>query len=147
MNSKKYFYQKLLKFSFILAISLSIILMIVRIYNSISLVEPLQLITTGADDEGLLGLWQTVNGLLNYSSHLLYPYDNIDNKHLHTIFIYNWFFYKLYAQLIIWIQSLFSLNDFWLPTLARIITLSFALISTLLNNLPTMKPCTKSILS
>ena len=34
-------------------------------------------------------------------------------------------------QTYFWIQSLFSLNDFWLPTLARIITLSFALISTL----------------
>ena len=66
--------QKILFFSFLMLILACAILMIARIYNSISLTEPLQLITTGAAEQQLIAIWQTKTDLFSYSNHFKYPY-------------------------------------------------------------------------
>ena len=88
MTDKKKFMKKILFVTFSATIFLSILLMAVRIFNSISLTQPYQVITTGADHEILTAIWQSVNGLFSYSNHLKQPYNFLVDNHHHAMFIF-----------------------------------------------------------
>ena len=95
--------------------SLCIVLMAARAFYAISFHTPLQLMTSGAEYESLYVIWKYINGLTVYADHTQIPYAGS---------FYNWVYYFFYGEVTGLIIKSFSLNDAWLPTIARLITVT-----------------------
>jgi len=89
-------------------------LLATRGYYAISLVEPLQGQTRGAEYESLFPIWKEIQGLSLYTDLTEIPY---------TGTYYNWLYYISYASVSELFLSLLSLGDAWIPTVTRITTL------------------------
>jgi hypothetical protein len=98
--------------------TLCIALLGLRIANTISLDEPLHLITSGAEWESLFAIWKAINGQEVYTDRLQIPY--------HAV-VYNWLFYEAYAWFTGILLGLLSLSDPWLPTIGRLFTVLAAM--------------------
>lgn len=91
----------------------------VRIYHTISISEPLQLMTSGDEVASIFAIWKALNGLDIYTDRFQPPY---------ALAAYNWLFYSSSALWSgIWMKAL-GLGDAWIPTLARSWTLAGAAI-------------------
>lgn len=88
-------------------------LLALRIYHSISFVEPLLSQTSGAEQESLFAVWKAIKGLPVYADPLAIPY-------AHSSF--NWLFYAMYGGIAGWVLAAFHLADEWVPTIGRLIT-------------------------
>jgi hypothetical protein len=88
-----------------------------RIAHNISLRAPLQLVTSGAEEEALFSIWSFAHGQTVYTNPLVIPY---------TASYFNWLFYALYASFSSVALQLLHLDDAWLPTISRLVTLSLA---------------------
>jgi len=95
--------------------SLCVFLMVVRGYYAISFFAPLQLVTSGAEYESLYVVWKYINGLTVYADHTKIPFAGT---------FYNWLYYSLYGEVTGGILEIFSLDDAWLPTITRLITIT-----------------------
>lgn len=98
-----------------IAVTACVILFVLRIMSAISFTEPLQLTTSGSEEESLFGIWKVVHGESLYNDRLKIPYAAI---------VYNWLFYYSYGAAVGIASSILSLGDEWLPTLARTFTLA-----------------------
>jgi hypothetical protein len=98
--------------------SLCLLLMAIRAYFSISFHIPLQLMTSGAEYESLFAIWKHVNELTVYADHTRIPFAGS---------FYNWLYYYFYGEATGIILKLFSLDDAWLPTITRLITITGAI--------------------
>ncbi len=96
-----------------------LILFISLILANISFVTPLQLATTGFEEESIFAIWKYINNLEVYSDQYKIPF---------AASYFNWFFYFTYGELTGTIQSVFSLTDEWIPTITRVLTITFSLI-------------------
>ncbi|MDA1024286.1 MAG: hypothetical protein O2817_13245, partial [Proteobacteria bacterium] len=92
---------------------LGIVLMVIRGLYALSFIEPLQLLTSGAEYESLYAIWKHVHGLTVYADHTRIPFAGS---------FYNWFYYVFYGEITKAVLSVLSLNDAWLPTITRLIT-------------------------
>ncbi|GAB6052607.1 hypothetical protein JCM17960_14270 [Magnetospira thiophila] len=92
-----------------------LLLMGLRIDSSFSTREPLQLITSGWEQQPLYDIWRAVKGMPLYTDVTRIPY---------AIAFYNWGFYAFYGELTALGLRLLDLGDAWLPTVARFITLA-----------------------
>jgi len=103
--------------------ALSLILLALRIGGALSFSVPLQVITSGWEQESLVALWEWVYGGAIYVSPFDVPY---------RWSVYNWLFYVSYGTGIeIFINSL-SLSDAWIPTIGRILTFAAVVIGVVL---------------
>jgi len=93
---------------------LGLILFVLRLADVISFAEPLQISTSGFEEESLIAIWNLNNDLPLYVSRFEFPY---------RWAIYNWLFYNSYASFVSIAQASFGLSDAWLPTITRILTL------------------------
>ena len=93
---------------------LCVLLMAVRSYYSISFHLPLQLMTSGAEYESLYAVWKYINGLTVYANHNRIPFAGS---------FYNWFYYFFYGEITGAILDVLMLDDAWLPTITRLITI------------------------
>jgi len=93
---------------------LGFILFALRLADVISLTEPLQVSTSGFEEESLIAIWNLNNDLPLYVSRFEFPY---------RWAIYNWLFYNSYASIVSIAQAALGLSDAWLPTITRILTL------------------------
>ncbi|NQU60689.1 MAG: hypothetical protein HQ512_06135 [Rhodospirillales bacterium] len=116
-------FQTLAVFSAI-SVLLSVALMAARIATAVSFSEPLQLTTSGWEQETLYPIWKALNG------HVVYP-DPYKIPFAATF--YNWLFIEAYAVFSGAVLSIFSLADAWLPTAGRFLTLGFLFIGTALS--------------
>jgi len=98
---------------------IGVLLMLVRIWNAFSLSEPLQLTTSGYEEESLYAMWKYLKGLKIYADRHSIPYAQS---------FFNWLFYQSYGFFISTFISLFSLSLGWIPTIGRFLTLVGALI-------------------
>lgn len=94
----------------LIAAGFAVLLASIRISNSFSMDEPLQLITSGAEWESIFALWKVLQEDALYNDRLLFPYYAV---------VYNWLYYFSYAAFADAIMDLFSLADPWLPSIAR----------------------------
>lgn len=94
-------------------------LLIIRLTNAISFIQPLHVQTGGAEDTSFIGMWFIKNGIYNYNHYLKFNAD-LDNSNIFSLFHYNWLFYYINAYIIKIIQFLFNLDDLWIPTIVRL---------------------------
>jgi len=93
---------------------LCLTLFAVRFSSAISLTEPLQLHTTGDEFTNIFYVWKYTQGQPIYNDPYESPY---------SLFVYNRLFpavYGTFSKAIMWV---FSLEDAWLPTVSRLLTL------------------------
>lgn len=86
----------------------------VRLFGSASLSQPLQLVTSGWEQQTLFDIWRYVQGLDLYVDATRIPYYSA---------FYNWLFYAVYGT---WTQTglqALGLSEDWLPTVGRSLTL------------------------
>ena len=106
-----------------LCVGISLALMAARADFAISFSEPLLTVTSGAPYETDFSLWKYVNGIPVYTDLYAIPFSGS---------WYNWLFYAGYGEIFNAARSLFSLEDAWLPTVARLVSLTSALAGALL---------------
>lgn len=98
----------------IASVAAGILLVAVRAYYAISVDEPLQLYTSGAEHESLLSIWKEIRGQLVYADPHDIPF---------AASYYNWLYYWIYGALAGFSLDMLGLADPWLPTVTRAIML------------------------
>lgn len=101
--------------SALLGAALCLVLFALRAASSISVVEPLQLHTTGDEFTNYFNIWKAMNGQAVYSDRFQAPF---------SVAVYNWLFYYAYATVARGVLAVLGLSDAWLPTVGRFITLA-----------------------
>jgi len=92
-----------------------IVLLAVRMYYAISFGEPLQTVTSGAEEESLFSIWKQIQGLPVYADPHRIPF---------AASYYNWLFFQTYGWITGFVLQALGLGDSWLPTVTRLITFS-----------------------
>tara|TARA_A100001011_G_scaffold242683_1_gene250681 strand:+ start:2109 stop:3620 length:1512 start_codon:yes stop_codon:yes gene_type:complete len=124
--NKKNFYLNL---SFLILFLSILILFILRASGTFSFISPMHVITGGAEDSGLLAVWLIKNGQHSFDHFKEFSFLGFEKTELHSVFHYNWLLYYLRSFFVIIFQKLFFLNDLWIPTLIRLLTLIFSFLS------------------
>jgi hypothetical protein len=106
--------MRLISSTALMCAAVSVILLGLRVDGAISFAEPLQVITSGWEQESLIALWERLHGGAIYVSHFDIPY---------RWSIYNWLFYVAYGAGIEAVVGLLALSDAWIPTVGRLLTL------------------------
>lgn len=115
------FPQQILSVIAIFATTACILLFVLRTSSAISFVEPLQLTTSGSEEESLFGVWKVTQEDTLYVDRLKIPYAAI---------VYNWLFYYSYGYVAGFTNSILELGDPWLPTIGRLFTFLGACVAT-----------------
>jgi hypothetical protein len=112
--------RKIVEVSLFLAAGASLILFLVRIYYAFSFVTPYMLSTTGYEWESMLSIWNFIHHQAVYTDPHRIPF---------TVSYYNWGYYYFYGSITQVCLHLLHLNDIWIPTVGRFISLGFTLIA------------------
>lgn len=96
-----------------------------RLMSNVSLFEPLQLQTSGFEQESLYAIWKYINSrdVYTFTTEIPYTFSN-----------FNWLYYVFYGALTGIILDLMGLADTWLPTVTRSITILGAAIGAFVAN-------------
>jgi hypothetical protein len=94
--------------------ALCLVLLAVRSYFAISFSEPMQVHTTGDEFSQFYAIWRQIQGLPVYTDRFSPPY---------YFAIYNWLFYESYGAFTGIVLDILSLEDAWVPTVARFFSL------------------------
>jgi len=105
----------------IVGAALCLVLLGLRMTSAVSFVEPLQLVTSGAEYESLFGVWKQTQGTPVYNDRFNSPFNGV---------MYNWALYKVYGTVTGAVLKLFSLSDAWLPTVGRMFSFLAVLVGT-----------------
>jgi hypothetical protein len=100
----------------LLAVAAALALLLVRALSAISLSEPLLVVTSGAEEEGVLGVLRAMTGA-TYGDPSRIPFNAS---------YYNWLFFGVFATGIGALQAAFGLDLAWVPTLGRVLALAGA---------------------
>ena len=100
------------------ASGMCLLLFSLRVYGAISFREPLQVTTSGVEADALFSIWKCTHQQTVFTSPFNVPY---------TASTYNWLFYYFYGVSARVIMAIGHLNDPWLPTVCRLITLMLAI--------------------
>ncbi|MAH83986.1 MAG: hypothetical protein CBB68_06430 [Rhodospirillaceae bacterium TMED8] len=114
---------RFLYFTALLSLLACLALLSTRGYHAISLAEPMQGQTRGAEYESLFPIWKVTQGHALYTQITQIPY---------TGTYYNWLYYSFYAGISFLVQAGLSLGDTWLPTITRITTLVGSITGTVI---------------
>ena len=98
-----------------LACLAALALFVVRFFNNTSFGEPLQIGTSGAEEESLYAIWKFLNSEPVYLDFHSMPY---------AASYFNWLFYAFYGGLVGVVLHFFSLPDDWIPQIGRLVTLA-----------------------
>jgi hypothetical protein len=110
--------QRLVEIVFIASALACVALAGARVVANLSLHAPLQLVTSGAEQEALDSIWRFAHGQPVYTDPRKIPY---------TLSCFNELFYATYGAVAGGTLRLFHLDDAWLPTVCRFLTLAIAL--------------------
>jgi hypothetical protein len=105
--------MRILTLSSLICAALCVVLFLVRMGSAISFSEPLQVVTSGWEQENFLALWRFKEDAAIYTSRFDVPF---------AWAIYNWLYYVAYGSFVSASSEIFSLGDAWIPTLARLLT-------------------------
>ena len=96
-------------------------LFLIRLFSNVSVFEPLQLQTSGFEQESLFAIWKYINGrdVYTFTTNIPYTFSN-----------FNWLYYVFYGSLTGLVMDVMGLADPWLPTVSRMVTVLGALIGT-----------------
>lgn len=90
-----------------------------RIFLTISFRHPLQILTSGLEEEALFSIWKVVRHQEVYSDPFSIPF---------SASYFNWLFYSVYGSTTALVLKVLSLADEWIPTITHTISLAFALL-------------------
>jgi hypothetical protein len=93
---------------------LSLSLMMVRVLTVISFAEPRHVVTSGFEEESLLAIWKYLHGMAIYQDPHQLPF---------TASYFNWLFYQIYGAWTAFFINVFHLEESWIPTVTRCLTL------------------------
>ena len=99
-----------------------LLLMAIRVVSAVSLAEPLHVVTSGWEQESLYALWKFIHDGTVYADPYRVPF---------AASVYNWLFYEVYGGIIDLALRALALDEAWIPTLARLITLAATLAGTI----------------
>ncbi|MBF0153967.1 MAG: hypothetical protein HQL64_09540 [Magnetococcales bacterium] len=94
--------------------ALDVILMVLRINGAISLDVPLQLATSGCEEESLYALWKYHIGEPVFGDPTRIPF---------AASYFNWLFYVIYGEIGSLAQKILGFGELWFPTVWHLITL------------------------
>lgn len=106
--------------SVVLAAAACIVLLLVRIYYAISFVTPYMLATTGYEWESIFSILNFVHRQAVYTDPHSIPF---------SVSYYNWAYYFFYGSITNVCLHLLHLDDIWIPTIGRLISLVFMFIT------------------
>ncbi len=89
---------------------LAVMLCLIRVYNSVSFAEPLQLMTSGDEVSSVFAIWKAKQWMVVYTDRFQPPFNLAD---------FNWLFYQANAVWAGFWLNVLGLDDAWLPTLTR----------------------------
>jgi hypothetical protein len=112
--------RKIAEFSLFTAAGATFALFLVRIYYAISFTTPYMLSTTGYEWESMLSIWNFIHHQAIYTDPHRIPF---------TVSYYNWGYYWFYGSITQACLHLLHLDDIWIPTIGRLISLAFTLIA------------------
>ena len=75
----------------LISASVCVLLMLIRVWHAFSFFEPLQLTTSGWEEEDLYAMWKYLKGMGIYTDRYSVPY---------AASVYNWLFYQSYGFII-----------------------------------------------
>ena len=101
-----------------------LILLLLRAYQVISFNEIHHVVTSGFEEESLFAMWKYLHGIPIYSDPHQIPF---------AASYFNWLFYSLYGSFISATVNLFGLDEAWIPTIGRCITLCVVAIGFCVN--------------
>jgi hypothetical protein len=81
-------FNKQLNIAFKLLFAICLSLLSLRLFNTISFLEPLHVQTGGAEDTSFIGIWLIKNGVLGYDHFSKFSVD-IENPNIFSLFHYN----------------------------------------------------------
>lgn len=112
--------RKTAEASLLLAATACLGLWLVRIYCAISFVTPYMLPTTGCEEESLFSIWKFSQHQAVYADPYRIPF---------AVSYFNWGYYYFYGSITsVWLH-LFHLDAIWIPTIGRLITVAFTLLT------------------
>lgn len=112
--------RKTAKLSLLLAATACLALWLVRIYCAISFATPYMLPTTGCEDESLFSIWKFSQHQAIYADPHRIPF---------AVSYFNWGYYYFYGSITSFWLNLLHLDALWIPTIGRLITVAFTLIT------------------
>lgn len=100
-----------------------IALFLMRMFANVSLIEPLQLQTSGFEQESLFSIWKYINDkdVYTFTTDIPFTFSN-----------FNWLYYVFYGSITGLMLDVLHLGDPWLPTVTRMLTVIGAVIGTLI---------------
>ena len=112
--------SKLAEVSLFLAAAACLILFLVRVYYAISFVTPSMLATTGDEWECLFPVWKFTQHQAIYTDPHRIPF---------AVSLYNWGFYFFYGLITDALLHLLRLDDIWISTIGRLISVVFTFMA------------------
>ncbi len=109
---------------FLLGSASGLLLLLLRAMQVISFNEAHHVVTSGFEEESLFAMWKVLHNLPIYTDPHQIPF---------SASYFNWLFYGIYGSLITLVMNTFGLEDVWLPTVGRSITLLIVLMGFLVN--------------
>jgi hypothetical protein len=112
--------RKFAQISLLLAACACLVFWLLRVGHAISFVTPYMIVTTGGEEVALFPIWKFVQHQAVYADphQIPFAYSN-----------YNWGFYFLYGWIARAFLHLLSLDAIWIPTIGRIVSIFFALLT------------------
>jgi len=112
--------QNIAQVSLVLAAGACLVLWFVRIYCAISFTRTYMMVTTGCEEESLFAIWRFVHGQAVYADPNQIPF---------AASYFNWGYYGFYGSITKFWLNLLHLDSVWIPTIGRLVSLLFTLIS------------------
>ncbi len=94
-------------------------LLIMRILTVFSFSMPRHVVTSGFEEESLFAIWKYVHGLAIYQDPHQIPF---------AASYFNWLFYQIYGAWTAFFIQIFQLQEAWIPTFTRSLTLLIVLL-------------------
>jgi hypothetical protein len=112
--------RKFAQISLLLAACACLVFWLLRVGHAISFVTPYMVITTGGEEESLFAIWKFTQHQAVYADPRRIPY---------AASYLNWGFYCCYGWIIRAFLRLLRLDAIWIPTIGRLISLAFTMLT------------------
>lgn len=119
-NRSDRYLRKTAELSLILAAAACVALWLARIYYAISFATPYMFTTTGSEEESLFSIWKFTQHQAVYTDPYRIPF---------AVSYFNWAYYYSYGSIASLSLHLLHLDAIWIPTIGRLITIAFTLIT------------------
>jgi hypothetical protein len=112
--------RRIAEVSLLVAAGACLVFWMLRVGEAISFVTPYMIVTTGGEEVAFFPIWKFVQHQPIYVDPHRIPFTDTN---------YNWAFYTFYGWITQAFLNLLRLNAIWIPTIGRLISLGFTLLT------------------